>query len=192
MKQTGQSWIGGPSIQHEQRRATLEAIGRLAGYVLHLPMPDGSIPDVALADPRSMALFIAEAKHSEPPWDHPSLVRLRRYAGWLSHEQGAGGPDVFAIGHPPEHGTGWTFALIQLARDAQVVIDRVSTRQVDPGTSVTWAKCYGGTAKATRQRRTEGLVAGCPSTSDGRPYAVPLPGGQPSVGRRELLARGLP
>jgi hypothetical protein len=142
---------GTPRPQHQERRAILAGVGQLAGYVLPLQLPDGSLPDVALVAPRSLAVFIADAKHTEGPGDHASLDRLRRYAAWLSRDRYGQASDVLAVAHPPEHGDGWLSALTALAADAGVLTGYGSVRWIGCATVVSWLPCYGRPGSTSQQ-----------------------------------------
>lgn len=76
-----------PSMrEHERLREMLGTVAQLAGYTLNVPvpLPDGSIPDVARVNLTKSALFVGDAKNTETPWEIASTTRLLRYSAWVT------------------------------------------------------------------------------------------------------------
>jgi hypothetical protein len=81
-----------PSRWHQERASTLECIGHLAGHHVVATVPTGALrPDVLLRRVDYRAVFIGEAKHSEPPTDRYAVARLRsspsHRSSWLRKSQ---------------------------------------------------------------------------------------------------------
>lgn len=73
------------SYQHEFARDALDDIALLSGYSvpIPLPLPDGSIPDVARTTAGCNGVFLGDAKHTEVPTDRETISRIRKYMTWL-------------------------------------------------------------------------------------------------------------
>ena len=72
--------------EHERLRRELLTIAKLAGHTvpLPLPLPDGSIPDVALVDRLTESVLIGDAKNTEGPRALSPYLQLRRYYTWIT------------------------------------------------------------------------------------------------------------
>lgn len=103
--------MAAPSVQHEARVATLDALARLSGFSEPLPLQRHllGIPDVARFHPRSRAIFIGDGKATESPGNSATSQRLWRYSKFLvdwHHQTGAA--VIFALAFSrPNDAMGW-------------------------------------------------------------------------------------
>lgn len=129
-----------PSLIHETLVAHLETLGRLSGHSLPLDgrLPDGTRPDVVLADPDSRSLFLGDAKVSETGRNHGAAVRLRHYL--RTTEACPPFPRLLAVAVPDvESAASWQDALhLILDWDWPVYADGLES-----GVHVVWAALPG-------------------------------------------------
>lgn len=107
---------------HKERRLTLEALAIMCGFTRDVgpQLPDGKRPDVLMLREEEDALFLGDAKHTEPPGCTETRTRLLNYMRWFAVQvlsrQGDG---VFAICFEnPDHADGWVDTLNLLAYEA--------------------------------------------------------------------------
>ena len=133
-----------PSLAHERRRRELHALGNLLGFHADTVFPDGSIPDVLLANTESGSLFVGDAKQTEAPTGRATAARLLGYLSWLRASPKRAS-HVFAIAHPPGRDLDWAHLLTSLATEAGVDNEAPIVRRQSATTVVTLMRVHGGT-----------------------------------------------
>lgn len=117
--------MSAPTPAHERRRATLEAVALLLGYVTPATLP-GLLPDVLLS--RGSKLFLGEAKATETPGSAAAHERLSRYVRHL-HRRQRGELLVLCVG---DHPTEWAAVLVRLSSHISSVGWRTDLRALSP------------------------------------------------------------
>lgn len=128
-----------PSLRHEERRAWLDVIARVAGFTTAISVP-GCSPDVLRADPICGAIFLGDAKDTERPTNDETYWRLSTYMQWFKVAIEDGGrASVFALWFGDRRDlAGWIAVLHGLAADARLPVYRVRVRRIAESDTVTW------------------------------------------------------
>lgn len=131
-----------PSQTHEARRAVLMTLADLAGFTLRLPLPlpDGSIPDVAKTHPAHYGVFIGDAKDTESGHSRATQVQLNRYLRWArAASLVTTGKSIFAVCHQlGAIGTPWHQVIAMLADDLALDSISIKSCQLDGNSGLTW------------------------------------------------------
>jgi len=125
--------MGAPSIDHEARVATLQAIATLAGFHQNASRELESLghPDVMRLSPQCKGLFVGDGKATETPGNRATIARLSRYSELLVRWHAATGAPVIlcvAFTHP-SHSRAWEAAFQRLS--VCQLPGRLSTESMD-------------------------------------------------------------
>lgn len=128
-----------PTPEHETRVGVLEALAGLTGHGqrVPLPLPDGRIPDLLMANLSTRGLFLGDGKESEGPTDLDSRARLDGYASWLAPHVRGGRPALFAVCCPSlAQARAWMAFLHALLRQEHDLNSNGWAKRMDPDAAV--------------------------------------------------------
>lgn len=106
--------MAAPSPTHEERKAILDAVATLAGFILpwRLELPDGSRPDVARTSRCTSGIFLGDAKATESPGTWATTTRLITYGRWVHAAATEGGLAVLALCTNVRNSRAWSRTLV--------------------------------------------------------------------------------